>query len=199
MRSGIFFLPFLSFFSAILALVTSGVYQAVPWIGYGLWLVAAITAVAWVVLDAERIGRMFKNKSAKHGMSQGVSVILAILLALGIGFVTKRDRFNKSFDVTKGGTNTLSVESQKLVDQLKENAKEIKVLGFFQDEMKKAQFQKLLALYQSAGAPFAVEYVDPQTDPTRAMAEAITVPDTVLFKLDKQESRLTTFNEEKFS
>jgi ABC-type uncharacterized transport system involved in gliding motility auxiliary subunit len=199
MRSGILFLPFVSFFSMILALATGHAYQAVPWIAYGLWLIAGISLVAWIVLDSGRLGRMFKNKGAKHGISQGISVILAILLAIGIGFITKRDRFNKSFDLTKAGTNTLSAESEKLVNQLKEKGQEIQILGFFQDEMKKVQFQKLLSLYQSAGVPFAIEYIDPQTDPTRAMAESITVPDTVLFKLGTQESRLTTFNEEKFS
>lgn len=199
MRSGLLFLPFVSFFSAILALATDRAYASIPWIGISLWLLAGISLVAWFILDAERIGRVFKNKGAKHGLSQGVSVILALLLAIGVGFLTKRDRFNKTWDVTKSGTNTLSVESMKLVSQLKEVGQEVQVLGFFQDEMKKAQFSKLLALYQVAGAPIAVEYIDPQTDPTRAMAESITVPDTVLFKLNKQESRLTTFSEEKMS
>lgn len=199
MRSGLLFLPFLSFFAAILALATDRAYASLPWIGIALWLVAGISLVAWIILDSERILKMFKKKGAKHGLSQGISILLAIMLAIGVGFITKRDRFNKAWDVTKSGINTLSPESQKLVSQLKEGGKEVTVIGFFQDEIKKAQFIKLLALYQAAGTPFAIEYVDPQTDPTRAMAESITVPDTVVFKLGKQESRLTTFTEEKMS
>ncbi len=199
MRSGLLFLPFLSFFAAVLALATGKAYSSIPYVGIGFWLLAAISLVAWLILDAERIGRMFKRKGARHGLSQGLSVLLALLLALGIGFVTKRERFNKTFDVTKDGLNTLTLESVKLVKQLKTNQQEVKVLAFFQDEVKKAQFNKLLALYQNAGTPLLVEYIDPQTDPTRAMAESITVPDTVLFKLGKQQSRLTSFSEEKMS
>ncbi|MBC7661707.1 MAG: Gldg family protein [Chitinophagaceae bacterium] len=199
MRSGILFLPFVSFFAAILALATQKAYASMPYVGIALWFVAAVCIVSWGILDANRIGRMFKRKGAKHGLSQGLSVVLAILLALGIGFVTKRDRFNKTFDVTKEGLNTLSPESQKLVNQLKANNQIITIHGFFQDEVKKAQFNKVLALYQSTGLSLAVEYIDPQTDPTRAMAESITVPDTVLIKLGKQEARLTSFSEEKFS
>ncbi|RYZ59681.1 MAG: hypothetical protein EOP07_03145 [Proteobacteria bacterium] len=199
MRSGLLFLPFISFFSAVLAIATSKAYSSQPIIGLALWVIAGISLLAWLVLDASNISRMFRRKGAKHGLSQGVSVILAVTLVLGIGFVTKRDRFNKTYDVTKDGLNTLTVESTKLVNQLKSNNQKVQVLAFFQDEAKKAQFNKLLALYKNAAAPLAVEYIDPQTDPTRAMAESITVPDTVLFKLGKQESRLTSFSEEKMS
>ncbi|MDQ3230886.1 MAG: GldG family protein, partial [Pseudobdellovibrionaceae bacterium] len=129
----------------------------------------------------------------------GLSVILAILLAIGAGYLTRRDRFNKSVDVTREGANTLSVESEKLVSQLKERKEPVKVLAFFQDEMKKAQFRKVLSLYEREGGQFEVEYIDPQVDPTRAMAENITTADTVLFKFGKQESRLTAFTEEKMS
>ncbi len=199
MRSGILFLPFVAVFSGILALATSHAYASVPWVGISLWAVSLVSVLVWVILDSNRIIKMFKNKGAKHGLSQGLSVLLALLLAIGVGFITKRDRFNKSWDVTKAGTNTLSVESQKLVSQLKESENPVTMIGFFQDEMKKTQFSKLLSLYQSAGAPIQLEYVDPQTDPTRAMAESITVPDTVVLKLGKQEARLTTFTEEKLS
>jgi ABC-type uncharacterized transport system involved in gliding motility auxiliary subunit len=132
-------------------------------------------------------------------MSQGLSIILAILLAIGAGYLSRRDRFNKSWDVTAEGINTLSPESVKLVEQLKERKEPVKVLAFFQDEMKKNQFRKAISLYELKGAAFEVEYIDPQTDPTRAMAENITTVDTVIFKFGKQEARLTAFSEEKIS
>src|SRR5688572_2355834 len=113
MRNGLLFLPFVSFFGAILALATDKAYAQMPFIGLTLWFLAAVCFIAWLVLDAERISRMFKRKGAKHGLSQGVSVVLAILLALGVGFITKRERFNKSFDLTQDGLNTLSSESLK--------------------------------------------------------------------------------------
>lgn len=199
MRNGTHFLPFVAIFSAILALATGRAYKEIPAISVICWIFAAVAFVAWIVIDGKRFGEMFKHKGARHGSSQGLSIIMAILLAIGVGMVTKRDRFNKSIDLTKEGLNTLSPESVKLVEQVKEGKHEIKVVAFFQDELKKGQFRKLLSMYETKGAAFQVEYVDPQTDPTRAMAENVTVPDTVIFKRDKQESRLTTFTEEKFS
>lgn len=199
MRNGTLFLPFVAVFSAILALATGRAYKEIPAISIICWIFAAIAFIAWVVIDGKNFSQMFKRKGARHGMSQGLSILLAILLAVGVGMVTKRERFNKSLDLTKEGINTLTAESEKLVTQLKQGKQEIKILAFFQDELKKTQFRKLLSMYEMKGASFQVEYIDPQTDPTRAMAENVTVPDTVIFKRGKQEARLTTFTEEKFS
>ncbi|MCX6130016.1 MAG: Gldg family protein [Proteobacteria bacterium] len=199
MRSGLLFLPFLGVFSAVLALATGRVYKEFPAVSLVLWIVAAASFLIWIVLDAKRLRETFRLKGARHGLSQGVSVVLALLLALGVGYLSKRERFNKSFDVTKEGLNTLSAESIKLVEQLKEKKQTVKVLAFFQDENKKSQFRKALALYELKGAPLDVEYIDPQSDPTRAMAENITTADTALFKYGKREARLSTFSEEKIS
>ncbi|WP_141736508.1 GldG family protein [Oligoflexus tunisiensis] len=199
MRSGLLFLPFLGVFTAVLAMATGRAYKEYPLVSIVLWILAALALGAWVVLDGKRLQSMFKRKGARHGMSQGLSVILAILLAIGAGYLSRRDRFNKSVDVTAEGVNTLSPESVKLVEQLKERKEPVKVLAFFQDEMKKNQFRKALALYELRGGSFEVEYIDPQMDPTRAMAENITTADTVLFKFGNQEARLTSFTEEKIS
>lgn len=199
MRSGLLFLPFLGIFTAVLALATGRAYKEFPLVSIVLWILAALAISVWVVLDGKRLKKMFMRKGSKHRMSQGLSVILAVLLAIGAGYLSRRDRFNKSWDVTAEGINTLSPESIKLVDQLKERKEPVKVLAFFQDEMKKTQFRKALSLYEMQGGSFAVEYIDPQTDPTRAMAENITTVDTVIFKFGKQEARLTAFTEEKMS
>jgi ABC-type uncharacterized transport system involved in gliding motility auxiliary subunit len=199
MRSGLLFLPFLGVFTAVLALATGRAYKEYPLVSIVLWILAALAISVWVVLDGKRLKTMFSRKGSRHRMSQGLSVLLAVLLAIGAGYLSRRDRFNKSFDVTKEGINTLSPESVKLVDQLKERKEPVKVLAFFQDEMKKTQFRKALSLYEMKGGSFEVEYIDPQTDPTRAMAENITTVDTVIFKYGKQEARLTSFTEEKMS
>jgi ABC-type uncharacterized transport system involved in gliding motility auxiliary subunit len=199
MRSGLLFLPFLGVFTAVLALATGRAYKEFPLVSIVLWILAALAISVWVVLDGKRLKTLFTRKGSRHRMSQGLSIILAILLAIGAGYLSRRDRFNKSWDVTAEGINTLSPESVKLVEQLKERKEPVKVLAFFQDEMKKNQFRKAISLYELKGAAFEVEYIDPQTDPTRAMAENITTVDTVIFKFGKQEARLTAFSEEKIS
>ncbi len=199
MRGGLLLLPFVSMFTLILGFATSKAYKSVPAVSLFFYAIAAISIGVWLYKDIKQIGNVFKRKGARHNMSQGLSVVLALVLALGAGFLSKRDRFNKSFDVTREGANTLSAESIKLIDQIKDKKEVVKIIGFFQSEEKKNDFRKTLALYEMKGATFDLEYVDPQTDPTRAMSENITAPDTVLMKRDKQEARLTAFSEEKFT
>jgi H+/gluconate symporter-like permease len=118
MRSGLLFLPFLGIFTAVLALATGRAYKEFPLVSIVLWILAALAISVWVVLDGKRLKTMFMRKGSRHRMSQGLSVILAVLLAIGAGYLSRRDRFNKSWDVTTEGINTLSPESVKLVDQL---------------------------------------------------------------------------------
>jgi ABC-type uncharacterized transport system involved in gliding motility auxiliary subunit len=197
MRSGLLLLPFISVFTLILAIATGRTYKEIPLVSIVFYVVAGLSLSFWLWKDSVRLGGFFHRKGARHGISQGLSVVLAILLALGVGYLSKRERFNKSIDVTRAGVNTLSDESLKLIRQLNESKEPVQVLGFFQSEEKKAEFRKTIALYQMKGAPLSIEYVDPQTDPTRAMAENITLADTVLLKRGRQEARLTAFSEEK--
>lgn len=199
MRTALLILPFVSVFTLIIGFATGRSYTTAPAVSFAFYAIAGLSFLFWLFKDSARIAGFFQRKGSRHGMSQGLSVVLAILLAIGAGFLSKRERFNKSIDVTREGANTLSPDSVKLVEQLKEKKEPIKVVGFFQNEQRKNEFRKTLALYQMKGANFDVEYVDPQADPTRAIAENITTADTVLFKHQQQEARLTAFSEEKFT
>lgn len=199
MQRGLLFLPFLGLFSGIMAIASGKIFAEKLYVSWSLWGLAFLAITVWLVSDSKRISTLFRRKGAKHGVSQGLSVLLAVVLGLGVAYLSKRERFNKSFDVTEEGINTLSSESVKLIDQLREKKQTISVLAFFQDEMKKNLFKKSITLYQLKGAQFDISYIDPQAEPTRAMAENITQADTVIFKLGKQESRLTSFSEEKIT
>lgn len=199
MQNGMLLLPFLSIFSFILAVATSKAYKDAPGAGVFFFVLAAALLITWLVKDKRGLLNHFRHKGAKHGLSQGLTVLLAIVLAVGLGFLTQKDRFNKRIDITRDRTNTLSQESIKLVEEVKKKGQSIKIIGFFQSEEKKAEFRKVIALYQSKGLGAEVEYVDPQTDPTRAIAENITTADTVMLKGPKQEARVSTFSEEKLT
>jgi ABC-type uncharacterized transport system involved in gliding motility auxiliary subunit len=113
--------------------------------------------------------------------------------------LTSRPRFDKTFDLSRDKTNTLSDQSIKAVETLKTRGAELQVTAFFLDQQQEQTFKDLMSLYLARGAKVAVEYVNPQKDPTRAMAEKLTSANTVIFKLGTQENRVTTFTEEKIT
>jgi ABC-type uncharacterized transport system involved in gliding motility auxiliary subunit len=163
------------------------------------WLVAAALIGLWVSLDLDNFKRILARKGTKFGASSGAVVIMAIAVIIGAGMLSNRPRFNKSIDLTKGGQNTLSDQSTKVIEKIKEKGEDVKVTAFFQDDAVKEEFKSLAALYLTLDAKLKIEYVDSQSDPTRVMGEKLTSGNTVIFRLANQESRITTFNEEKMT
>ncbi|MGE0171520.1 MAG: GldG family protein [Oligoflexales bacterium] len=192
-------LPFLGLFFAAMAVASKSLAATIPWLPTLLWGIGGALFVAWIVFDIEHIKRFFLRKGSKYGLSSGVSLALGILVLVGACFLANKPRFNKTYDVTRSGANTLSEQSLKIIDNAKEAKTSIEVVGFFLEDGQKDSFQDLLRLYTTKGLDAKTTFVNPQEDPTRARAENITQGNTVIVKLGKQEARITTFNEEKFT
>ena len=115
--------------------------------------------ILWFVLDWSGFKQAFSKKGTARGLNSGVAVILGIAVAFAIGFLSKRDRFNLSFDVSRDGINTLSDQSKKAIDSLMGTDKSLSLKTFFQDDLKQNKFeQKLL-----------VNSVDYKTDSTNTL------------------------------
>lgn len=199
MRSGLLILPFASLLVAAFGVAMGSAFPETAFLmPIGLAAGAALLAL-WVVLDFESFKAFFTRKGAKYGVSSGLTVLLGVAVIIGLAVVSSRPRFNKSIDLSRDGLNTLSDDSRRLVENLKKEPKQIKMLAFFSDEQARTQFRDLATLYQGIGADFEIEYVDPNADPTRAMALKVTDANTVVVRQGENEKRLTTFNEEKLT
>lgn len=198
MGSALIFLPFLGVFFVAIGAAVGSAAQDKPWLATIFYAIGVAAFALWVVLDRENFKRFFARKGSKYGASSGVSLLLGILILVGLGFVSQKPRFNKSFDMTRSRANTLSEQSVKIVDTIKEKKLPIEIVGFFQDDQQQA-FRNLLQLYEAKGLDVKVTMVDPRTDPTTAMAYKITQANTVIVKSPTQESRVTTMTEEKLT
>lgn len=198
MRSGFLFLPFLALLVGVVGTSVGNAMPDVSWITPAAWAVAAAIFALWVSLDFAGFAKFFKRKGARYGASSGLTVLLGILVIFGVGMLSIKPRFNKSYDASRSGVNTLADQSIKVATDLKESGAEITVEAFFQDPMTKQQFQDLITLYQRTADIFKISYVDPQADPTRAMSRNITT-ETVVFLLGERESKITDFSEEKIT
>ena len=185
--------------SILVGFAAHATLSATLWVAYLLWGVSFVSFIGWALLRWPDISGIFTRRGYKYGASSGISVILGFTIIIGLAFLSGRDRFNLSWDVTRDGVNTLSDQSLKIIEQLKSGDSRIELIGFFTDQMKKQEFERIISLYKSSGAPLQIEYVDPQEDPTRAISEKITAAETVLVKYNNQEARLMQFSEEKIT
>jgi ABC-type uncharacterized transport system involved in gliding motility auxiliary subunit len=200
MKAGLFILPFLALIFGAIGMAIGSSFPAAAWMSAVGWGVGAALVALWIVLDFDNFKVLFTRKGAKYGASSGLVVFLGLVVIVGLASVTSRPRFNKSFDVTREKLNTLSEQSLQMIANAKAvSGQKVQVLGFFVDDAVKTQFRDLLGLYEAAGADFVVEYINPEKDPTRAMAEKISTANTAIFRLGQQEKRITTFNEEKLT
>jgi len=199
MNAGLLVLPFLSLFIAALGVVVNSSLKEIAWLAPTIWLVAGAVAMAWVILDRKHLRAMFRRKGARYGASSGLTVVLGILIALGIGTLSTRARFNKSIDFTKNNINTLSEQTLRVIAANNDKGAETEIIGFFQDEVQEQMFRDLLRLYEAAGAKFNKSFLNPQTEPTKAMAEGITQGNTALVRQGPNQVKITTFTEEKLT
>ena len=199
MRAGLLILPFLALLIAAVGTAVGSAFTEAHWVADVAWAVSAGVAALWVMLDWDNFKLFFTRKGAKYGASSGLVVLFGVLVIIGLAVLAARPRFNKSVDLTRDRLNTLSPESTKVIADIQKSGEPVKVEAFLTDEKVGAEFRDMIDLYQSKGANLQVDYIDPQTQPTKAMAEKITEGNTVIFRHGKQEKRLTAFSEEKIT
>lgn len=206
MRPGLFILPFISL---LLVSLGSAIGSSMPEfafadkVGFG---VGVAIMFLWLALDWQGFKDFFSRKGTKYGASSGVIVVLGLAIIVGLAMLSTRDRFNLSYDLTRSGSNTLSDQSIKIIEKLKTFRAPIQITGFFKDEEVENSFRDLLQLYKKEGASIEVEFINPQSSPSRALAAQIQndSSNTAIFKSpegkgDSVEFRINAFTEEKFT
>ena len=174
-------------------------YPGLAWIGNSSWVLAGALLIFWISLDIENFKKFVRRKGAKFGAGSSLTVVLGIGIIVAVALLSSRARFNKSFDVTRSQTNTLSDQSLKIIAKVKESEEPLKVTAWFQDQGAKDNFKNLLSLYELEGAELNVSWLDPRKKPTQAMADKLTSANTVIFRRGKLEARIATFTEEKLT
>ena len=192
-------LPFLSILFATVGVALKTTFPSNPEIHIISYFLSGSTLIAWIVLDRQAFISSFKRKGSRQGFSQGLSLVLVCAILAGAGMLSTKPRFNKSVDLTTNSNNTLSNQSQKIIEKIGKSKTTINIIGFFKDEAMKMKFTDLVKLYQTQGFNPQIQYIDPQQDPTKAIAEKITYENTVIVKAGERSARFSTISEEKFT
>lgn len=200
MRSGLFIIPFFAILLAAFGTMLAGSFADKATLFYSIgWGGAAAALALWGWLDRDGFVAVFHRKGSKYGASSGVVVLLGFLCIVAVAVLTSKPRFDKSLDLSRDKANTLSEQSLKAVETLSKKETEATAKAYFIDQAQETQFRDLIGLYLKAGAKLKVDYINPQKDPTKAMADKLTSANTVIFNFGAQENRITTFTEEKIT
>jgi hypothetical protein len=124
------------------------------------------------------------------------SLVLLAWVLVGLAwYIAQRPRFDKQFDMTASGLNTLSSQSLKTLTALSDSRIKLEIIASFQDELKKHNFSDLINLYIHQGLSAAVTYIDPQQEPKRTLELGISESNLVIIRSGDKEARITKFGE----
>lgn len=198
MRSGLLILPFLSILivAVFSALASTYSNSAVLFNSIGFSLAVALLGI-WIFADWSGFKKFFARKGAKYGASSGAVIVLAVGVFIGAGVITSRPRFDKTIDLSRDKTSTLSDQSVKTIETLTKSGQELTVIAFFNEQAQEQTFRDLIGLYSAKGAKLSIKYLNPDKEPLQANAEKLTSANTVIFRLGGRENRITSFTEEK--
>lgn len=107
--------------------------------------------------------RVQKRRLWSQGLHTSLSILIMAAILACIGLIAERHPVR--WDLTKSKSHTLSEQSRKIVESLKEP---IKILGFFADDESKSKAQDLFESYRYATKLISYEFVDPDRNPELA-------------------------------
>ena len=166
------------FLGAFLALASALAIQFMT----GMWLnlnaillvVASALVVLAVFLDWKLYWEFLSMRTTKHGMNMGAMILLVVTLTVCLNYLA--NKHNKTFDFTQEKLNSLSDQSEKLLDGLK-NEIEIKV--FYKGPSAQEQRQgakQSLAIYEDNGK-VKVRFINAYVDQASAQSYLKDLPD----------------------
>jgi len=152
----------------------------------------AIAVVLWLFLDIKNIFSFLGSKGFRYGTNSAVMTVifLAILVFLQLIVVNKKVQF----DVTQDKSFTLSEQTSKILENLKQK---IELVAF--TDKRNNQAKDLLEQYKTITSNISYEIVDPNINPGRAKQYQITQMNTVVLINGLKQEKITEINEDKLT
>ena len=153
------------FFVAGLCLIAIAVPRLIlnAWMPIFTWVPMAIGLVGIalsVFYDLKFYMSFFTMRTTKHGMNMGLLILLVIVGLVMVNFVVLRH--DKKWDVTQEGLNSLSDQSVKILEKIKEPLM-VKVFyrkGTQEIDGLKGRFAKLVEMYGDKNNNVKLEFID---------------------------------------
>ncbi len=159
--------------------------------GPGVWTaVGAALILAHILLRWEDIVRTVGGRQIRYGSN--ALVLGAVVLAI-LGFANYLvNRHTKRWDLTKSRRYSLSEQTQKVVEGLKEDV----TLTYFQNAEQLAAARERLKEYEALSPHVKTQFVDPFKEPAKAREYDISVVPTIVLQRGAKREKITRDSEQ---
>jgi ABC-type uncharacterized transport system involved in gliding motility auxiliary subunit len=136
------------------------------------------------------IVKMFKRRQARLGTAAMASVLIMLGILVAVNYIGSRE--NKRWDLTTGGTYSLSPQTQKILKGLDAPLK----MTVFAKQPDFGQYRDVLEQYPYWSRKVSIEYVDPDKEPERAKALQVQSYGTIVLQYKDRTERVTSDSEQ---
>ena len=164
----------------------------VLWISMG---VAIIGPAIYALLDPQRIREFLTGRQARRGSNAIVMLIAFILILIVVNIIVYQNPI--TWDWTEGKQNTLATET---IDTLNALPAPVHAIAFFTTRSSKTSVQELFTkVTTKSNGKFSYEFIDPETNPTKAVQYKITQDASVVLVLKDHQEVVTNPTEQDFT
>lgn len=159
----------------------------------GLAIGGLVCTLLYILSQWREIGQSFAGRQARFGTLAAASILVVLAILAAINYLSAR--YNKRWDLTAARQFSLSDQTKKVLQDLKEP---VKVRVFARsDEFQR--YRDRLDEYTYQSKQISAEYIDPEKKPGVAQQLGVTTLGTVVFEYRGRNEKATSDGEQELT
>jgi ABC-type uncharacterized transport system involved in gliding motility auxiliary subunit len=151
----------------------------------GLAIAGLVVVLVYIAGQWREVAQAFSRRQTRYGALSIASVLIVLGILAGVNYVASRQ--SKRWDLTAAKQFSLSDQSRKVLESLKEPLQ----IEVFSRNERFREFRDRLNEFQGVSKQVQVTYVDVDREPSRARQNQVTALDTVLIRYGDRTERAT--------
>jgi len=152
-----------------------------------------VCTLLYILSQWREIGESFSGRQARYGSLAAASVLVVLGILIAINYLSTK--YNKRWDLTAARQFSLSEQSKKVLQDLKQPVK-VRVFTKTDDFQR---FRDRLAEYEYQSKQLTTEFIDLDKRPAMAEQAGITTPGTVVFEYAGRTEKATSDGEQELT
>jgi ABC-type uncharacterized transport system involved in gliding motility auxiliary subunit len=159
----------------------------------GLAIAGLVCTLLYILSQWREIGQSFSGRQARFGTLAAASIVVVLAILAAIDYLSMRH--NKRWDLTGAKQFSLSDQTKKVLQDLKEPVK-VRVFARSEDFQ---GFRDRLDQYTYQSKQISTEYIDPEKKPAMAQQYGVTALGTVVFDYKGRNEKVTSSGEQELT
>jgi len=159
----------------------------------GLAIAGLVCTLLYILSQWREIGQSFSGRQARFGTLAAASVLVVLGILVAINYLSTK--YNKRWDLTAARQFSLSDQSKKVLQDLKEP---VRIRVFARSE-EFQRFRDRLDEYTYHSKQVTTEYIDPEKRPGIAQQYGVTALGTVVFDYKGRTEKVTSEAEQELT